>query len=62
MLKLPQSIIYAMIAVNITAFTILLQLDMFFFNALLLKLIAWAFTIGSWTLTYKKRKKSFILF
>jgi hypothetical protein len=62
MLKLPQSIIYAMIAFNITAFTILLQLDMFFFKALTAKLIAWALTIIAWTLVYKKRKKFFILF
>jgi hypothetical protein len=61
-LKLPQSIIYAMIAVNITAFTLLLQLDMFFFNSPIEKFIAWILTIGAWTLTYKKRKKFFILF
>ena len=62
MLKLPQSIIYAMIAFNITVFTLLLQLDMLVFNALIEKIIAWMFTIGAWTLTYKKRKKFFILF
>jgi len=62
MFKLPQSIIYAMIAVNISAFTLLLQLDMLIFNALVLKLIAWVLTIAAWTLTYKKRKKFFILF
>ena len=62
MLKLPQSIIYAMVAVNITAFTLLLQLDMFFFNAFIAKLIAWILTIAAWTLVYKKRKKFFIFF
>ena len=62
MLKLPQSIIYAMIGVNITAFTLLLQFDMLIFNALIYKLIAWGCTIGIWTLAYKKRKKFFILF
>ena len=62
MLKLPQSIIYAVIALNLTAFTLLLQLDMLVFNALAAKIIAWIFTIGAWTLTYKKRKKFFILF
>jgi hypothetical protein len=62
MLKLPQSIIYAMIAVNVTAFTLLLQLDMLFFKALVAKIIAWVLTIGIWTLAYKKRKKFFILF
>jgi len=62
MLKLPQSIIYAIVAVNFTAFAIVLQLDMLFFNSLIEKLIAWALTIGAWTLVYKKRKKFFIMF
>jgi hypothetical protein len=62
MLKLPQSIIYAMVGVNITAFTLLLQLDMLIFNAPVIKFIAWVLTIGIWTLTYKKRNKYFILF
>jgi len=62
MLKLPQSVIFAMIAVNFTAFTIPLQLDMLIFNALTAKLIAWVLTIGAWTLTYTRRKKYFILF
>lgn len=62
MLKLPQSIIYAIVAFNITAFTIPLQLDMLIYKSLILKVIAWVLTIGAWTLTYKKRKKYFILF
>jgi hypothetical protein len=62
MLKLPQSIIYAIVALNITSFTLLLQLDMLFFNTTFEKGIAWALTIGVWVLTYKKRKKFFILF
>jgi len=62
MLKLPQSIIYAMIGVNITAFTLLLQFDMLVFNAFIFKLIAWGCTAGIWILAYKKRKKFFILF
>jgi hypothetical protein len=62
MLKLPLSIIYAMIAFNITAFTIFLQLDMLIFNALIAKIIAWAFTIGAWTLVYTSRKKFITLF
>jgi hypothetical protein len=62
MLKLPQSIIYAIVAFNITAFTLLLQLDLLFFNATIEKVIAWALTLGAWALTYQKRKKFFILF
>ena len=62
MFKLPQSVIFAMIAVNITAFTLLLQLDMLIFKALAAKIIAWLLTIGAWVLTYKRRKKYFVLF
>lgn len=62
MLKLPQSIIFAIVAFNITAFTIPLQLDMLIFTAPIIKIIAWALTIGAWTLTYRRRKKYFILF
>jgi len=62
MFKLPQSIIYAMIAFNITAFTLILQMDMLVFNMLWAKLVAWALTIGAWTLVYTQRKKYFLLF
>ena len=44
MLKLPQSIIYAIVAFNITSFTLLLQLDLLFFNATVEKVIAWVLT------------------
>ena len=62
MLKLPLSIIYAMVAVNVTAFAIVLQLDMLFFNMPALKIIAWVLTIGSWAMVYAKRNKFIILF
>jgi hypothetical protein len=45
------------IAFNITAFTVFLQLDMLIFNALIYKLIAWFLTVGSWALAYKNRDK-----
>lgn len=62
MLKLPQSIIFAMIAFNFTVFSIVLQLDFLKFNSPVIKVIAWALTIGAWVLTYKRRKKYFTLF
>ena len=62
MFKLPQSIIFAIIAFNLTAFTIPLQLDMLIFKALWLKLLAWTLTLGGWWLTYKRRNKYFVLF
>ena len=62
MLKLPQSIVFAIIALNITAFTILLQLDWLIFNALWIKLVSWTCSIGAWVLTYQRRRKYFTLF
>ncbi len=62
MIKLPLSIIIAMIAFNITAFTIFLQLDMLIFNSIIVKIIAWALTIGAWVLVYIKRNKLVTLF
>lgn len=62
MLKLPLSVIYAMIAFNITAFTVILQLDMLVFNSIIAKIIAWALTIGSWYMVYLKRNKFVTLF
>ncbi|MGO8755656.1 MAG: hypothetical protein ACLQHK_10560 [Gallionellaceae bacterium] len=62
MLKLPQSIIIAMVAFNITAFTILIQLDMFDFGTPMVKFIAWVLTIGAWRLAYMRRNKYFSIF
>jgi hypothetical protein len=62
MLKLPLSVIYAMIAFNITAFTVILQLDMLVFNSIIAKIIAWALTIGAWAMVYIKRNKFITLF
>lgn len=62
MLKLPQSIIYAVIGVNLTGFAILLQLNLLVINSPILKLVSWLLTIAAWVFTYKKRNKYFTLF
>jgi hypothetical protein len=62
MIKLPVSIIYAMIAFNITAFTLLLQFDMLIFNSIIIKAISWIVTLGAWSLVYIKRNKFVTLF
>jgi hypothetical protein len=62
MIRLPLSIILAMIAFNITAFTLFLQLDMLIFNSIIAKIIAWALTIGAWSMVYIKRNKIVTLF
>ncbi len=58
MFKLPMVIFYMIIAFNITAFTVFLQLDFLIFNSLLIKIIAWVLTIGSWVLAYIKRDEA----
>lgn len=62
MFRIPQSILFAMIAFNFTAFAVLLQMDMFHMDSLLVKLVAWVLAIGAWALTYQRRKKVFTLF
>jgi len=62
MFKLPVSIIYAMIAFNITAFTVFLLLDMLIFTSIIAKIISSALTIGCWSMVYIKRKKFIKLF
>ncbi|MDX8400276.1 MAG: hypothetical protein R8K20_08515 [Gallionellaceae bacterium] len=62
MFKLPVSIIYAMIAFNITAFTVFLLLDMLIFTSIVAKIISVALSIGSWSMVYIKRKKFIALF
>lgn len=62
MLKLPQSIIYGVIGINITGFAVLLQLDMLTIRSIEAKIVAWTLTIGIWALAYMKRKKYYTLF
>ena len=54
MFKLPLVIIYAIIAFNITAFTVV---DLLVFQSLTIKVIASILTIVSWVLAYKNRDK-----
>ena len=62
MLRLPQSIFFAIIAFNVTAFTVLLQMDYLFFNAPMAKFISWVATVAFWFITYQRRHKYFTLF
>ncbi|OIR13785.1 hypothetical protein GALL_49200 [mine drainage metagenome] len=62
MFKLPAVIVYMIIAFNITAFTVLLQLDMLIIKSIIFKIIAWAFTIGAWALAYVNRDKVWEMF
>jgi hypothetical protein len=62
MLKLRQSIVFAIVAFNITGFTVLLQLNQLIINSPIAKVVAWLLTIAAWRLTYLKRKKYFTIF
>lgn len=57
MFKLPLVIVFMIIAFNITAFTVFLQLDFLIFNSPIYKIIAWLLTTGAWALAYKYRDK-----
>jgi hypothetical protein len=62
MFKLPQSIVFAIIAFNLTAFAVLLQLDFLFIHSAIAKIVTWALTAWLWRVTWKRRKKFFVLF
>jgi hypothetical protein len=57
MFKVPMVIIYMIIAFNITAFTVVLQLDMLIIQSVLAKVIAWTLTVVAWILAYINRDK-----
>jgi hypothetical protein len=62
MFKLPMVIIYMIISFNITAFTVILLMNVLVITSLIAKIIACALTVGSWVLTYKYRFKVVTLF
>ncbi|MGA7750194.1 MAG: hypothetical protein WCA63_08600 [Gallionella sp.] len=57
LLPYPIFVLLSMTAFNITAFTVILQLDILIFNATVYKVIAWLVTFVSWSLAYIYRNK-----
>ena len=57
LLPYPFFVLFSMIAFNVTAFTVLLQMDLLIFNATVYKVIAWLATVGSWSLAYIYRNR-----
>lgn len=53
----PYFVLSSIIAFNITAFTVVLQLDMLIINATLYKVISWMVTLGSWAIVYILRNR-----
>jgi len=62
MLKLPLLVIYAIIAFNISAFTVMLQMDLLIYHSEIAKAICLLMTVGAWMLTYIHRDKFIKLF
>jgi len=62
MIKFSMFIIYAIIAFNITAFAVFLQLDMLIFNSVIAKLITWLLVAGFWIQAFRKRQVFVTLF
>ncbi len=59
MVKFPLIVIYAVVAFNITAFAVLLQLDVLIFHSTLAKVATWALAVTAWALAYANRNRFF---
>ena len=46
-----------MIALNVSGFALMLQLDMLIFHDVIAKVVAWVVTAGAWALVYVYRNK-----
>lgn len=57
LLPYPFFVLFSMLAFNLTAFTVMLQMDMLIFNGIIIKIIAWLLVAGSWYLAYIYRNK-----
>jgi hypothetical protein len=53
----PLFVFFSIIAFNITAFAVVLQLDMLIINATIYKVISWFVAIGAWAVVYKYRNR-----
>ncbi len=60
-MRIPLVIIFAIIAFNISMFTLMLQMDMLIFHSPVAKAVFWMLTIGAWTLSWIYRAKIFDL-
>jgi hypothetical protein len=53
----PLFLVFSMIALNITGFALMLQLDMLIFHDVIAKIVAWVVTTAAWVLVYVYRNK-----
>lgn len=56
-LPYPIFLISSIVAFNITAFAVVLQLNMLIFDALAYKILAWLVTAVAWTIAYVNRNR-----
>lgn len=57
LLPYPFFILSSIIAFNITAFAVVLQLDMLIIDATVYKIISWLVSAGAWTIVYFLRNR-----
>ncbi|OIR07857.1 hypothetical protein GALL_101390 [mine drainage metagenome] len=62
MFRFPLVIVYMIVAFNITAFTVVLLLNMLVIDSITAKIISCALSVGAWVLAYVNRHKVIKLF
>ena len=61
MIRIPQFVVYAIVALNITAFALLLQMDWLIFDSVAEKLAAWLVAAVVWQIAYMRRDRVYIV-
>jgi hypothetical protein len=60
-IRIPLFVVYAIVALNITAFTVLLQMDWLIFHSVVAKGAAWLTSLAAWQMSYWNRHKMYLL-
>jgi cytochrome c oxidase assembly factor CtaG len=61
MFKFPLVVAYAIVALNVTAFTGLLQADLLTIQSPTAKIISWTLTMVAWIIAYLNRNKFYAI-
>ena len=61
-MRFPLVIIFAIIAFNISVFSLMLQMDFLIFHSPIAKAVFWILTVVAWGVAWKFRSKSIKLF